>query len=680
MTRDVKRTCRQKHGGHELERDDANQTDMGRVAARIEGDLAWICIENPPVNAASYAVRSGLLDAVGRVETSGAKIAILHCAGRTFTAGADIREFGQPPREPHLPDVLTAIEGSPVPWCAALHGTVLGGGLELALACSYRIAARGTSFGLPEVRLGLIPGAGGTVRLPRLVAPEDALSMISSGQAISTEHALAIGLIDRIVTGDLDDGAAEFANSVCAQAKPSPLTQRPARDTDSSSWAVATAKARARAKGQNSVGAAVDALDRSLQLEAHEALQQERAAFARLKADPQSVALRHIFFAERSVSKTRHGKGAKPVDVSVVGIVGGGTMGTGIAASGLLAGLEVRLVERDDQAAEAARSRVDRILEDAAERGKLSPQDRDQAARRLSSGADLNALSASDLVIEAVFEDMAVKKETFAQLDNVCRADTVLATNTSYLTVTELARSSKHPERVIGLHFFSPAHVMKLLEVIVPPTAADDVVVTGMALGKRLGKICVPSGVCDGFIGNRIMSRYRREADYLIQDGALPHEVDEAMRAFGFPIGVFQMQDLAGLDIAWAMRKRQAATRPAAQRYVDIADTLCEAGRFGRKSGTGWYDYTGNPKGDMDPKVTTIVEASSAANGISRRTFSQEEIMSRILAAMQSEADDVLAEQIAASSEAIDVVMVNGYGFPRWRGGPMYMRGLEGIP
>jgi len=644
------------------------------VSTRIDKKIGWVTIDNPPVNATSQTVRAGLLSAVSKMDAAGVQAVILSCAGRTFVAGADIKEFDKAPVAPHLPDVLSAIEEARVPWIAAIHGFALGGGLELTLACSYRIADAEAKLGLPEVTLGLIPGAGGTVRLPRLITPEKALEMITGGKPISSTCAANIGLVDGITKEALDQASLSLAKKIMTQPKPTPLSQKSPQQLDNpSDWKEAIRTVKSRSRGQNSIVAAADALERSLTLTGNKALMAERESFLLLKDDPQSLALRHIFFAERGVGKSARTDGQTAANITRIGVIGGGTMGSGISAACLMVGLRVTMIERGTEAAATAAIRVDEILSGAKDRGKMTAKTKAEALKQFEAIAEYSALSDADLVIEAVFEDMDVKREVFDRLDQVTRPDAILASNTSYLDIAVLAKNTKYPDRVIGLHFFSPAHIMKLLEVIVPNNASGRTVATGLALGKRLRKISVPAGVCDGFIGNRIMSAYRREADYMIEDGALPLEIDDAMRAFGFRIGVFQMQDLAGLDIAWAMRQRKAANRPTSERYVEIADRLCEVGRFGRKSGKGWYDYTENPGGAVDPEVTKIIENERAVKGIKGVSMSEDEIMSRILNAMQFEGQMVLEEGIAATSEAIDVVMVNGYGFPRWRGGPMFI-------
>ena len=645
------------------------------VTTIIDGPLARVTIDSPPVNALGQAVRAGLLRALEETEAAGVAAVILACAGRTFVAGADIREFDAPPEPPHLPDVLAAIEAAHARWIAAIHGTALGGGLELALACACRIADAGARMGLPEVTLGVIPGAGGTVRLPRLVGPETALEMIVGGRPLPAADAFHAGLLDEIAEGNLDSAATALAHRAARAPKPVPLAHRPpVAPGDPAAWRARTDAARARARGQQSILAAVDAVERACTQDASTALEAERAAFLSLRQSPQAAALRHVFFAERSVGRSPRAEGHAPRPLRRIGVVGGGTMGAGIAAACLMAGLDVTVVERDAGAIEHAGLRISDILDGAAKRGKLDAEGRRSAGARLRTGTDFGMLGDADLVIEAVFEDMVVKRAVFERLDGAApRA--VLASNTSYLDVGALAAATAEPARIIGLHFFSPAHVMRLLEVVVPETASGEAVATGLALARRLGKIAVPAGVCDGFIGNRIMAAYRHEADCMIEDGALPHEVDAAMRDFGFPMGLYQVQDLAGLDIAWAMRKRRAATRPVGHRYVAIADRICERGWLGRKAGRGWYDYRSDPAGEVDPSVTAIIEDEAARHGIARRSISAGEIMDRLLRVMQAEGRAVLAEGIADSAEAIDVVMVNGYGFPRWRGGPMFMTG-----
>ncbi len=413
-----------------------------------------------------------------------------------------------------------------------------------------------------------------------------------------------------------------------------------------------------------------DALDHS----GTDALKLERERFMRLKGSPQSAALRYIFFAERTVGKSPRTKGVAPRPLAQIGVIGGGTMGAGIAAAALLSGLKVQMIERDQDATNAGAARVEGILGGSLKRGLISEAKHTALLASFNADSNYSSLAEADLVIEAVFEDMDVKKQVFKALEAACKPEAVLATNTSYLDVNEIAASVADSSRVIGLHFFSPAHIMKLLEIVVPNNVADDVLATAIQLAKALRKLPVLAGVCDGFIANRIMSSYRREADYLLEDGALPHEVDAAMRNFGMPMGIFEMQDLAGLDIGWAARKRRAATRPASERYVDIPDYICEQGHFGRKTGRGWYLYGEDGKPTRNAEVEALILAESARKGITRQSFSEDALMSRILGCMQSEGTAILAEGIAASREDIDVTMVNAFGFPRWMGGPMFMK------
>jgi len=640
----------------------------------VEGEIAVVTIDNPPVNATSQAVRQALADAVASTEHNpDVKAVVLQCAGSTFVAGADIREFGKPSLEPHLPDVLVQIENATKPWVAAVHGSALGGGLEIAMACHYRIATPQARLGLPEVTLGLIPGAGGTVRLPRLVSAETALDMVASGKPIIAEKALKAGLIDEMSKGDLVEDALAFAARVVTCKRHVPTLDRPLNmPKDRVQFDLQAATIRKKARGQTSPSMAITAIENALSMPAADALAAERDAFLKLKSDPQSTALRHIFFAERTTTRIDRIKDVSPRDITHIGIVGGGTMGAGIAAACLLAGLDVTLLERDDAAAGLGQDRVLNILSGSLKRGLVSDENHAQMLSDFRTATDYVALKNAPMVIEAVFEDMAVKKEVFAQLDAAVQSDAILATNTSYLDINEIANAVSVPGRVIGLHFFSPAHIMKLLEIVVPNQVADDVLATSVALTKRLRKIPVLAGVCDGFIGNRIMSAYRRECDYMLEDGALPHEIDAAMRAFGFQMGIYQMQDLAGLEIAWAMRKRRAATRDPDERYVDIPDKLCEMGRFGRKTGCGWHNYE-DGKEARAPEVEALIISEAKRKSITRKSFSADDIMRRILKCMQSEAQLILSEGIASSAADIDVVMVNAYGFPRWIGGPLHL-------
>ncbi|MCP9482950.1 FAD-dependent oxidoreductase [Shimia sp. CNT1-13L.2] len=636
------------------------------VTVTHKGDVAWVEINNPPVNATSTAVRQGLADAVAAV--AGARVAVLKCAGRTFVAGGDMSEFDAPPVEPHLPDVVQMIEDSPTPFVAMMHGNVLGGGFEIAMGCAWRIAASGTGFGLPEVNVGLIPGAAGTQRLPRLIGMDAAIDIACSGKIVKAEAMLALGGIDMV-----SDNLEADVNSFIADLPDRP-TAISAREVPAFADDLIETKRAAltkRAKGQQSPLENLEALQWALEPFA-EGQPKERARHLALRHSPESRALRHAFFAERVVAKPDAIKGATPRDIASLVVVGGGLMGAGIATSALNAGLPVTLIERDADAAKQAETRVHGLLEGAVKRGKMTADAFEVHKAAFRAVSDYAEAASAPLAIEAVFEDVAVKREVFQKLAAVMADDAILATNTSYLDPMLIFEGIENQDRCIGLHFFSPAHIMKLLEIVKTPHTSAEVLATGFALGKRLRKISVLSGICDGFIGNRILAAYRRAADYLLADGALPYQVDAAMRKMGVPMGPYEMQDLTGLQIAWANRKRQAATRDPNERYVTIADQLCEMDRLGQRTGKGWYTYEeGNRKPLRDPEVEAIVEAYSARNGITRRAFTEEEIAGRLLAVIANEGALIVQEGIAERAADVDMVKVHGYGFPRWRGGPM---------
>lgn len=636
------------------------------VSVDFKGDVAWVTVDNPPVNATSTGVRKGLADAVDAVQK--ARVAVLCCAGRTFIAGGDMSEFDAAPAEPHLPDVVQKIEDSNVPFIACMHGNVLGGGFEIAMACAWRIAAPGTSFGLPEVNVGLIPGAGGTQRLPRLVGMEAAIDIACSGKILKAEEMANLGGID-LIADNPTAAALDFVANL--PKRPAPVSQRPVGEFASDLLETSRQALKRTARGQQSPLENLTALSWSSEPFA-DAQPKERARHLALRQSPESRALRYAFFAERKVARPTMIAGVTPRDISRIAVVGGGLMGAGIATAALNGGLSVTLIERDTEAAAAAHDRVEGLLKGAVKRGKMSEA---QLQERLSAFRAVDSYSeAADvqLAIEAVFEDLSVKQQVFAELARHMQRDAILATNTSYLSPVEIFAGIENQSRCIGLHFFSPAHVMKLLEVVHTPQTSPEVVATGFALGKRLRKVSVLSGICDGFIGNRMLAAYRREADYLLADGALPYQVDQAMRAFGMPMGPYELQDLTGLQIAWANRKRNAATRDPNERYVTIADQLCEMGRLGQRTGKGWYRYEeGHREPIRDPEVEALIESHSADQGITRRAYAQDEIVSRILAVLANEGALIIQQGIAESAEAVDMVQIHGYGFPRWRGGPM---------
>ncbi|MAX51696.1 MAG: 3-hydroxyacyl-CoA dehydrogenase [Methylophaga sp.] len=660
---------------------------MASVSYETVGRVAVVTVDNPPVNALSRVIRSGLSDAFGRFQTDeSADIAVIIGAGRMLIGGADISEFGKPPQSPSLPDVILQIEQSAKPVVAAIHGMALGGGLEVALGAHYRIAAPGTRLGLPEVKLGIMPGAGGTQRMPRLVGAATALKMITSGTPVTEAEALQSGLIDQICEGvDIREAAIDYAQSLLSDNAPArPISGLP-RATDSEGviqqW---RAKLQKSSRGEVAPLVAVDAVEASVQKSFAEGLKEERRLFLHLMDTPQRAGLIHAFFSERAVAKLPEISDIAPRDIARVGVIGGGTMGAGIATSAVLNGLAVTLVERDSEATDKARATIAGNLDAAVKRGKLKAEQRDAILTdALKTVTDYGALSGADLIIEAVFESMDVKKEVFAKLDEILPRGAILATNTSYLDVNEIATTTARPEDVIGLHFFSPAQVMKLLEVVVADKTAPDVVATAFALAKTLGKTAVRAGVCDGFIGNRILSHYRTAADHMVLDGASPYQIDKALTDFGFAMGPYQVSDLAGLDIGYATRQRKAADAHPRDRYPTFADALYHKGWLGQKTGHGYYLYEkGDRKGRPDPEVEQIIAQARKEAGTSPRTFSDDEIVRRYMAAMVNEGARVVDEGIAQRPLDVDVVFLYGYGFPRWRGGPMKyadMRGLDSI-
>lgn len=657
-------------------------SDLVRVS--VQDRIAVIRVANPPVNALSQGVRQGLSDAIETVDTSAdIDAAIIVGDGRTFIAGADISEFGKPPLPPALPDVVNRIEASMKPVVAVLHGTALGGGLEVALGAHYRVGLKGARVGLPEVTLGILPGAGGTQRMPRLVGAEAALDMITSGRHVPIAEAEKLGIVDA-VSDEADPEAAglAFALKLLAEGK----GVRRIRDMDVpakdeallSDWRGKVTKS---ARGQIAPPTCVDAVEAALTLPFDEGLAEERRLFKTLLESPQREGLIHAFFSERKVAKLPELKGIEPRQVASIGVIGGGTMGAGIAFCALLNGLDVTLIERDQDAADKAAGTIAKLADGSVKRGKLTQDKRDAlVGKSFRAVTDYAALSDADLVVEAVFESMDVKKDVFTKLDAVCKPGAVLATNTSYLDINEIAAMTARPQDVIGLHFFSPAHIMKLLEVVVADRTAPDVVATGFALAKTLKKIAVRAGVCDGFIGNRMLAVYRAAADHMILDGASPYQIDKALVSFGFAMGPFAVSDLAGLDIGWATRKRRAATRDPRERVPTYADRICENGWFGQKTGRGYYKYEdGARKGTPDPEVEQIIAEERAKLGIQPREFSDEEIVRRYMAAMINEAAKIVDEGIARRPLDVDITLLSGYGFPRWRGGPMKYADMVGL-
>ena len=655
------------------------------VTTALHGDVLVVTIDNPPVNALGAAVRQGLLAAMQQAQADAAVAAVLLVgAGKAFIAGADIREFGKPPVPPALPEVCRAIEGSDKPVVAVLHGAALGGGLEVALSAHYRLALPAATVGLPEVNLGLLPGSGGTQRAPRLMGVQAATSLMLSGQHLKAQAALQAGLVDKLVEGaDAQAAGLAYVRELLTAKAPVRRTRDLAIAEPQAALAwleeqkAETAK---KARGLFSPLKIIECVQAAVQLPFDEGLARERALFIECLDSPQRAGLIHAFFAEREVAKVPEAQAAQPRPVASVAVIGGGTMGAGIAVAALDAGLPVTMIERDAESIARGRANVEKVYNGLVAKGRMTEAAKAAVMARYIGSTNYADIAQVDLVIEAVFEDIEVKKAVFRELDRVCKPGAVLATNTSYLDIDAIAASTSRPQDVIGLHFFSPANIMKLLEIVVPAKVAADVVATAFELAKKLKKVPVRAGVCDGFIGNRILAVYKQAADYLMEDGASPYEIDAAVRGFGFAMGPFQVTDLAGGDIGWATRKRRAATRDPKARYVEIADRICERGWFGQKTGRGFYLYPeGARVGQPDPEVLAIVDAERAKKGITPRSFSADDIMRRYMAAMVNEGAKVVAEGIALRPLDVDVTFVAGYGFPRHRGGPMKWADMTGL-
>ncbi|ULR89636.1 MULTISPECIES: 3-hydroxyacyl-CoA dehydrogenase NAD-binding domain-containing protein [unclassified Comamonas] len=652
-----------------------------------EGQVLVVTIQNPPVNALSQAVRQGLADAVAQARSDAQVQAILLVgSGKAFIAGADIREFGKPAMPPSLPDVLVQLENSDKIVVAAIHGPALGGGLEVALSCHYRLAVSGAKLGLPEVQLGLLPGAGGTQRTPRLIGVKAALDLMLSGRHASAEEALAMGLVDKVEPAGSDARTAglAYANALLAQNAPVRRTREATALADKAASQAeldaAKAESAKKSRGLFSPGKIIECVQGALDLPFEQGMQNERKLFVQCLESPQRAGLIHAFFAERETAKIPEAKAAAPRALNSIGVVGGGTMGAGITVAALDAGLPVVMVERDEESIARGRANVEKVYDGLIAKGRMTAEKKAAIMARYSGSTDYAALAQVDLVIEAVFEEMGVKKAVFAELDKVCKPGAVIATNTSYLDIDAIAASISRPQDVIGLHFFSPANIMKLLEIVVPAKVSADVVATAFELARRMKKVPVRAGVCDGFIGNRILAVYREAANYLLEDGASPYQIDEAVREFGYPMGPFQVADLAGGDIGWATRKRKAATRDPKARYVQIADRIAEKGWFGQKTQRGYYLYPqGARVGEQDPEVLAIVDAERQRAGVTPRSFSNAEIMRRYMAAMVNEGANVVREGIALRPLDVDVTFLYGYGFPRFRGGPMKWADMVGL-
>jgi 3-hydroxyacyl-CoA dehydrogenase len=637
-----------------------------------EHGVAFVVIDNPPVNATSFEVREGLLDAIRLLAGDDDVSAIVLIGeGKTFVAGADIREFGKPLRDPQIPDVIAAIEQCRKPVIAAIHGAALGGGFELALGCDARIATPDASVGLPEVTLGIIPGAGGTQRVPRLTGLATGIELVASGRRLKAAEAQQLGLIDDIVTGDLRTAALRHARALAGRKRRISELPIPAEPAEAIERAVEEAMKGAR--GRVAVKEAIEAVRNATRMPFAAALAEERAIFQRLRQTEDAAALRYLFFAEREAARVPGIGDAAPRPIASIGIVGAGTMGAAISVCFLDAGLPVTLIERDQDSIERGLERIASVYQRLVQSGRMTSDEMARRLARLTPALTLQLLAHVDLVVEAVFEDMAIKQALFRELDRVLKPGAILASNTSYLDLDALAGVTTRPAELVGLHFFSPANVMRLLEIVRGRATAPDVLATALSLAKTIRKLPVVARVGEGFIGNRIFSAYRTQCELMLEEGAYPGEVDSALVAFGLAMGPFAVGDLSGLDITWRTRARLAATRDPKARYPEILDRLCEAGRFGQKTGAGWYRYPdGARRGTFDPEAHALIDKCSAAKGIARRPFTAEQIQWRALAAMLNEAALLLAEGIAARPSDVDLVMVNGYGFPAHKGGPLF--------
>jgi 3-hydroxyacyl-CoA dehydrogenase len=642
--------------------------------------IAVVTVDNPPVNALKHEVRAGLAEALGRSHDDAAvEAVVIACAGRTFFAGADIAEFGQPSQAPGLGEVVAAIEAMPKPVVAAVHGTALGGGFEVALACHCRVAVPTARVGLPEVKLGLLPGAGGTQRLPRLVGPEKALRMIVTGEPIGAAEALALGVVDEIARGDLVGAAIAFARRAVAEHRP--LQRLRDRDdklaptrTDPRPFDEAAAALTRRLRGREAPAACVEAVRNAFTLPFEEGLRREGELFRRLVGGEQSKAQRHVFFAEREAAKAPGmPEGTRPRPIARAAVVGAGTMGGGIAMCFANAGIPVTLIETGEDRLRQGRDRISANYRSTVARGGIAADEMERRVGLIGGAVEIGAAGEADVVIEAVFEEMALKKRVFAELDRVAKPGALLATNTSTLDVDEIALATARPQDVVGTHFFSPANVMRLIEIVRGRASAPDAIATALALARRLGKVPTVVGVCYGFVGNRMLARRSAEAERLLLEGALPQQVEAALVEFGLPMGPFAMGDLAGLDVGWLIRKGRGE-------HAAIEDALCEAGRFGQKTGKGYFRYEAGSRTPLpDPEVGAIIAAAANRLGIAPRAIGAEEIVERMVLPMINEGAKILEEGIAARPGDIDVIWVYGYGWPAWRGGPMYYADRIGL-
>jgi len=654
---------------------------MKPVRLELRNNIALISIDNPPVNALSHAVRDGLMRCIEQADADPQMQAIvIICDGRTFIAGADIREFDMPPQAPFLPDIVDRIDACKTPVIAAIHGTALGGGLEVAMGCHYRIALASAKVGLPEVLLGLLPGASGTQRLPRLVGAELALNMMLSGKPVAAQAALDAGLIDLVIgEDDLSGAALEFAADVVDKG-PRHVRDLPVAAVAEDLFEKSRANIAKKARGLFSPEKIIRCVELATRVTYEEGCNAERELFMECKDSPQSAGLRHAFFAERTVNKVPGiSKETTVTTINKVAVLGAGTMGAGIAYSCLNAGYSVHLLDNNEEGLERGRTTIEKLFEGGIARGKISKEKMQETIEHLTLSANYDDLGDADLVIEAVFENMAIKKEVFAKLDQVCKRGAILASNTSTLDVDEIAAATKRPQDVIGLHFFSPAHIMRLLEIIRGRETSAEVIATSLRLTKTLGKIGVVVGNCFGFVGNRMLYSYGRENQFLLLEGASPEQIDQVLYDWGMAMGPNAVGDLAGLDVGYKARQERSDL-PDDPRFYRIANMLAELGRFGQKTGKGMYFYEEGSREPMpDPQVQLMIERESRALGIKRRDIGVDEIVERCIYGLINEGARILGEEFALRASDIDVIWTNGYGFPRHRGGPMHYADSVGL-
>ena len=648
---------------------------MSVISTEKHDDVLVIISDNPPVNALGQAVREGLVAGINEaMSDDSVKAVVIRCDGRTFFAGADITEFGKPMQGPNLGEAIDRMEASDKPVVAAIHGTALGGGCEVALACHYRVAVPSAKLGLPEVKLGLIPGAAGTQRLPRVVGAEAALPMVVVGNPISAKKAESIGLVDKIVGEDsLADDAIAFAREQIG--KPVPRSSEGTANEDGvknpAIFDEFRQKMARKIRGFDAPEAGIQAVKAAGELSYEEGVAKERELFAGLMSGTQSAAMRHYFFAERAANKIEGVDPKTPlIPINKVGVIGAGTMGGGISMNFLSAGIPVTIVEMKQEALDRGVNTIRKNYENTAKRGRMTTEQVESAMGLLTSSLSYDDLADCDLVIEAVFENMDIKKEVFAKLDNIVKQGAILASNTSYLNVDEIAAATKRPEYVLGMHFFSPANIMKLLEVVRGEKTADDVLMTVMKLSKKIGKVAAVSGVCPGFIGNRMLSPRQDQANQMIMEGANYWEIDDVLLDFGFPMGPYQMSDLAGIDIGWHRDPNKVETP---------REALCAAGRWGQKVGKGFYDYDESRQRTPSDEVKALIAEWAEKGGKEQRDIDKDEIRERLLYPMVNEGAMILEEGMAQRASDIDVVWINGYGWPLFTGGPMKWADTVGL-